>query len=595
MSAAAVQESHPRPLLQRAGWISLDGIWEFALDRDAKWRRPEEVAWDARIRVPFAPETPASGIAFEGESLAFWYRRRLVVPALAPGERFLVHFGAVDHEATVWIDGRLAGRHEGGYTPFCVDVAEIRPQGGECELVVRAYDDPADLAKPRGKQTWRDRPHGIWYPRTSGIWRTVWAEHLPAAHLAALDWSADWTRFAIGLDARAAAAPGADLRLRVRLSAAGRVLIDDVCRMERGRAIRAFALPDGADERNELVWSPEWPRLLDAELTLLDAEGRALDRATSYTAMRRVACEEGRFTWNGRPTFLRLALDQGYWPDTGATPPDDAALRRDVELARALGFNGVRKHQKTEDPRWLAWADRLGLLVFPELPAAQRFDATAVRRGLAEWGEIVRAHRGHPCVAGWVPINESWGVPDLVSDPAQRAYVRALVDTARALDAGRPVVGNDGWESVGGDLLCVHDYDPDPAALAARWRDAESIAAHCRGFAPVTGPAMRRRILLEPAERAGRPVIVSEFGGVALSDDPHAWGYVRARDADDLVRRYAALCRALARSEALSGFCYTQLTDTYQEVNGLLRMDRTPKAPLDRLAFATAGLLPEDR
>lgn len=587
-----MSEEHPRPLLQRAGWTSLDGVWDFALDRDAKWRRPEEVAWDTRIRVPFAPETPASGVAFEGEALAFWYRQRLEVPALAPGERWLVHFGAVDHEATVWIDGQLAGRHEGGYTPFCVDVAEVRPQGGACELVVRAFDDPRDLAKPRGKQTWRDRPHAIWYPRTSGIWRTVWAERVPAAHLAALDWSADWAGFAIGLEATAAGPPGAALRLRVRLAAAGRVLVDDVCRLERGRLARRFALPDGADERGELAWSPEWPRLLDAELTLLDGEGRALDTVTSYTAMRRIGWEEGRFTWNGRPVFLRLALDQGYWPETGATPPDAAALRRDVELAKQLGFQGVRKHQKTEDPRWLAWADRLGLLVFPELPAAQRFDATAVRRGLAEWGEIVRAHRGHPCVAGWVPVNESWGVPALVDDPAQRAYVRALVETAHALDPGRPVAGNDGWEAVGGDLVCAHDYDQRPAALAARWRDDEAIAAQLRGFAPVTGPAVRRRLLLDPATREGRPVLVSEFGGIGLTDDPGAWGYSMARDPEELVRRYAAQCRALLRSEALSGFCYTQLTDTYQEVNGLLRMDRTPKAPLERLALATAGLLP---
>lgn len=591
-----MSEEHPRPLLQRAGWTSLDGVWDFALDRDAKWRRPEEVAWDARIRVPFAPETPASGIAFDGEALAFWYRRRLEVPALAPGERWLVHFGAVDHEATVWIDGRPAGRHQGGYTPFCVDVAEHLPRGGACELVVRAFDDPGDLSKPRGKQTWRRRPHGIWYPRTSGIWRSVWAERVPAAALLALDWSADWARFAIGLEAAVTAPPGSELRLRVRLSAAGRALVDDVCRLEGGRVARRFALPDGADERNELAWSPEWPRLLDAEATLLDAEGRVLDLVTSYTAMRRIGCEEGRFTWNGRPVFLRLALDQGYWPETGATPPDAAALRRDVELARRLGFHGVRKHQKTEDPRWLAWADRLGLLVFPELPAAQRFDATAVRRGLAEWSEIVRAHRGHPSVAGWVPVNESWGVPGLVDDPAQRAYLRALVEISRALDPERPVAGNDGWEIVGGDLVCVHDYEQRPAVLAERWRSDESIAAHLRGFAPVAGPALRRRLLLEPAGRDGRPVFVSEFGGVAMSTDPQAWGYSMACDGDELLQRVGAQCRALAGSETLSGFCYTQLTDTYQEENGLLRMDRTPKAPIDRIALTIAGLpTPEER
>jgi beta-galactosidase/beta-glucuronidase len=576
--------------LRRTAWTCLDGDWEFALDREARWRHPAEVTWDARIRVPFAPETAASGVAFEGASLAFWYRRRLEVPPLAAGERLWIHFGAVDHESTIWIDGRRVGGHEGGYAPFHVDATDALPPGGTCELVVRAFDDPHDLAKPRGKQAWRERPHAIWYPRTSGIWRTVWAERVPTPHLSDLTWTADLDRFEIGLEARVCGADRGPLTLRVRLAAAGRLLVDDRCRVEGGRLARRFALPDGVDERHELVWSPDWPRLIDAELELQDASGGVRDRVASYTALRSIACEEGRYVLNGRPTFLHLVLDQGYWPDTGATAPDPDALRRDVELARAFGFNGVRKHQKSEDPRGLAWADRLGLLVFAELPAAQRFDDVAVRRGLAEWAELLRAQRGHPCLAGWVAINESWGVPALVHDPAQRAYVRALVALAQALDPSRPVVGNDGWEIVGGDWIGIHDYEQDPGRLAARWADDASIAAHLAGFAPVAGSALQRRMLLDPPERGRRPVLVSEFGGIGLTDARGAWGYSMAKDPEQLLDRYASLCRALVASPALAGFCYTQLTDTFQEVNGLATMDRTPKAAAERIALATRGI-----
>lgn len=581
---------HPRPLLRRDGWTLLDGTWDFALDRDAKWRSPADVAWVAHIHVPFAPETPASGVGFEGFCTAFWYRRSVELAPPPPGERWVLHFGAVDHTATIWIDGTPVARHEGGYTPFSVDLAAIAPAGGAFELVVRAYDDPLDLAKPRGKQEWRAQPHSIFYPRTSGIWRTVWAERLPFASIADVVWHADFERFELGLDVAFDGLDDGAWCLRALVRAGDRTLVDDVYAVARGRVARRIPLPEGFDERNELVWSPEWPRLLDATLTLERTGGGALDRVETYTALRSVGCERGRFTLNGRPYFLRLALDQGYWQETGATPPDAEALRRDVELARQLGFNGVRKHQKTEDPRWLAWCDQMGLLVFTELPSAHDFSPLAVRRGLAEWSEIVRAHRAHPCVAGWIPLNESWGVQGIAARPEVRDYAAALVATARALDGTRPVVGNDGWEIAGGDLVCIHDYDQDASSLTARYRDDASIAAHLAGWSPMAGPHVRKRMLLDPPDAAGRPVLVSEFGGVGLTDDPKAWGYSMARDADDLLRRYAALCRALVASEALSGFCYTQLTDTYQEENGLARMDRSPKAPRERIALATAGL-----
>lgn len=581
---------HPRPLLRREGWIGLDGGWDFALDRDARWRRPADVVWDARIRVPFAPETPASGIRFEGFCTAFWYRRRVELPRPAPGERWLLHFGAVDHTATIWVDGVPVASHAGGYTPFSVDLAGIAPEGGAFEVAVRAFDDPLDLAKPRGKQEWRAQPHSIFYPRTSGIWRTVWAERVPFASIADVTWQADFERFELGVDAALDGVAGDAFRLRVCLRAGDRILVDDVYTAERGRVARRIPLPEGFDERNELVWSPEWPRLLDATLTLERADGGVADRVETYTALRSVGCERGRFTLNGRPYFLRLVLDQGYWEESGATPPDAAALRHDVELARQLGFNGVRKHQKTEDPRWLAHADRLGLLVFTELPSAHDFSPLAVRRGLVEWSEIVRAHRAHPCVAGWIPLNESWGVQGIADRAEVRAYAAALVAIARALDGTRPVVANDGWEIPGGDLVCLHDYDQDAVALADRYRDAASIAAHLTGWSPMAGPHVRKRMLLDPPDVAGRPVLVSEFGGIGLTDDPKAWGYSMARDPEDLLLRYAALCRALVASEALSGFCYTQLTDTYQEGNGLARMDRALKVPREKIVLATAGL-----
>jgi hypothetical protein len=579
---------HPRPLLRRDGWIDLDGSWDFALDRDAKWRRPADVAWDACIRVPFAPETPASGVGYEGFCTTFWYRRHVELPPPAPGERWMLHFGAVDHTASVWIDGVPVARHEGGYTPFTVDLAAILPEGGAFDLAVAPSTTRSTSRSRAANRNGAPR-------RTRSSTR---ARRGSGARCGLNACRSPRSRTSCGTPTSSASSSGSTSRWRVSTMAPGACAPwcvrdqrarDDVYAVERGRVARHISLPDGFDERNELVWSPDWPRLLDATLTLERAGGGSLDRVETYTALRRLGFERGRFTLNGRPYFLRLVLDQGYWEESGATPPDADALRRDVELAKQLGFNGVRKHQKTEDPRWLAHADRMGLLVFTELPSAHDFSPLAVRRGLAEWSEIVRAHRAHPCVAGWIPLNESWGVQGIAERPDVRAYAQALVATARALDGTRPVVGNDGWEIAGGDLVCIHDYDQDPAALSARYRDDASIAAHLTGRSPMAGPAVRKRLLLDPPDVAGRPVLVSEFGGVGLSDDPKAWGYSMARDADDLLRRYASLCRALVASEALSGFCYTQLTDTYQERNGLARMDRAPKAPREKIVLATTG------
>ena len=351
--------------------------------------------------------------------------------------------------------------------------------------------------------------------------------------------------------------------------------------------MRARIAPDDpgtTDDREALSWSPGNPVLFDADVRLTGPEG-VVDRADGYTAMRSVRVDGGRVLLNERPIALRLVLDQGHWPETGLTPPDRAALERDVELTQALGFNGVRKHQKVEDARYLRVADERGLLVWDELPSAYRFTPLAARRLTEEWLAVVDRDAGHPCVIAWVPFNESWGVPDLPLVAAQRELVRALAHLTRALDPTRPVVSNDGWEVVGGDLVGVHDYEQDPARLAAR------LAQPLDDLLALERPN-GRKLLLDAEGRAGRPVLLTEFGGIAYTAEAledETWGYERARTPEDLLHRYRELLAAVHAAPALAGFCYTQLTDTYQEANGLLAADRTPKAPLEELAAATRG------
>jgi hypothetical protein len=286
--------------------------------------------------------------------------------------------------------------------------------------------------------------------------------------------------------------------------------------------------------------------------------------------------------------MLRMVLDQGYWPDTGLTAPSDEALRRDVELTKAMGFNGARKHQKIEDPRYLYWADRLGLLVWEEMPSAYRFSKRSVERLTTQWMEILQRDVSHPCIMAWVPFNESWGVPNLPDSAPERNYVRALYYLTKTHDPSRPVVGNDGWESVATDIIGIHDYDANHDRMSRRYFTHDALPKLFRRERPAG-----RALVLEGHSRREHPIVLSEFGGIAVAASDGTWGYTQTNDLSAFERTFTQLMKVVRRLEALSGFCYTQLTDTYQEANGLLRADRSPKLPIDLICRAIVGAEPE--
>jgi beta-galactosidase/beta-glucuronidase len=590
MIARPVAHGYPRPQLQRSDWVSLNGAWQFALDPEGGLLRPADVVWTHTIEVPFAPETPASGVHDTSLFRACWYRREFDVPRLEHGQRLLLHFGAVDYRATVWVNGCHVGQHEGGYTPFTVDITDEVLQPGPGAIVVRVDDDPEDLAKPRGKQDWLRHPHSIWYPRTTGIWQTVWLERVPASRIGGIRWTPNLERWEIGCAVEVEGVQREDLLLAVRLRAGDLLLADDRYLVIKEEVHRRIALSDpGIDDfRNGLLWSPGSPSLIEAELQLITLSGELIDEVRSYTALRSISTEGDRFVLNGRPYYLRLILDQGYWPSSGLTPPDDEAVRRDVELVKAMGFNGVRKHQKIEDPRFLYWADRLGLVVWAELPSCYRFTRDSIRRATREWMDVVRRDFSHPCILAWVPFNESWGVPNLPMNVTERHYVNALYHLTKTLDHTRPVVGNDGWESVATDIIGIHDYDPDPEQLGRRYGAGEIRLRLFKHERPGG-----RALVLEGHRHDELPIMLTEFGGITFSPDVSGtWGYSRADSPDVFAVRYQALMAAVHSIPLFAGFCYTQFTDTYQEANGLLYADRTPKFPLERIAEATAGVKP---
>ena len=597
-------KGYPRPQLERSNWMSLNGDWKFTFDKEQLLNHPLQVKnWTHKIRVPFAPECKASGIGDTGFHLVCWYEREFDYPVKpeisqseskeanpAKSERVILHFGAVDYHARVWVNNMLVVEHEGGHTPFSVDITLFLNAQGPQRVSVWVKDDPEDLEQPRGKQDWQLEPHGIWYPRTTGIWQTVWLETVPETYLRSIRWTPHLERWEIGFEGFITGRLSDDMRVSVRLTCGKQLLVDDSYQVISGEVHRRIALSDpGIDDyRNGLLWSPERPTLIDADISLWQGS-RKVDQVKSYTALRSVNIQRDRVLLNGRPYQLRMVLDQGYWPDTFMTAPSDDALRRDVELAKEMGFNGVRKHQKIEDPRYLYWADKLGLAVWGEMPSAYRFSPKSIKRLMQEWTEAVERDYSHPCIIVWVPFNESWGVPDLAASHIHRAAVEAFFHLTKTLDPTRPVIGNDGWESSATDIIGIHDYDYNAQTLRRRY-----------GHLVKPDEVFDRRrpggriLTLDGYPHKGQPIFLTEFGGLAYvhPDDQtrnRAWGYRFYENHEE----YETQCRALievARNTAMfSGFCYTQFADTFQEANGLLYGDRTPKIPLQRISNFVCG------
>jgi beta-galactosidase/beta-glucuronidase len=588
---------YPRPQLRRTHWTSLDGPWRFKYDDELRYRLPGEVGeWPLTIIVPFCPESSRSGIGDRSFHRACWYQRDFALETAAldadgrPSILTLLHFGAVDYEARVWVNDVLVAEHEGGHTPFWADISLALNQAGTQRVTVCVRDDPFDLEKPRGKQDWRLEPHSIWYPRTTGIWQTVWLEQVARSYVETLRWTPNIERWELALHTTVENADdNDDLQLEVTLRVGEGILAEDRYRVLNGEVHRRIGLSDpGIDDfRNELLWSPERPCLIHADVRLLRA-GQVIDTVTSYTALRSIGAQRDRLLLNGRSYPQRLVLDQGYWPDTLMTAPSDDHLRADIELVKAMGFNGVRKHQKIEDPRYLYWADVLGLLVWEEMPSAYRLTGRAITRMTREWADVIARDRSHPCIVVWVPFNESWGVPDLNLVPAARDAVAALYHLTRTLDPTRLVVGNDGWESSATDIIGIHDYDPDPTHLRARYgpevEPKEVVERRWSGG---------RILALDGYPHRGQPICLTEFGGVSLAasaeSDPDVWGYAIAATLEEYEQLTTALIEVARTTAIFSGFCYTQFADTFQETNGLVNADRTPKIPVSRMALAVRG------
>jgi beta-galactosidase/beta-glucuronidase len=508
--------------------VNLNGEWAYGAGDSRNF--------EGRILVPFAPQSELSGIGERAPGDVLWYRRRFDAP---DSKRLLLHFGAVDYRATVWVNGDEVATHEGGHTPFSADITQFAGRADNF-LIVRVEDPTADLTIPRGKQYWKQASEEIFYTPTSGIWQTVWLEPLPERSITNLVLRPNPDAGAVDVEVVA------ESRVDVVVTLDGE-MVGRWSGSHKGR----IALSRVAS------WSPEAPHLYEVDVSMLDGT----DRVVTYFGLRKVETKEGKFWLNGAPYVQRLVLDQGYFPGGLLTAGTDAELRRDIELAKSMGFNGARKHQKVEDPRWLYWADTLGFLVWGEMPNFHERSPDAERRLSSEWREAVLRDVHHPSIVAWAPMNESFGLGPV--PPA--AFLDHLYELTHTLDGTRPVMSNDGWEHATSDICTIHDYG-SARELAERYRTVETALANHEHPTYLPGHSYH-----------GEPIVVSEFGGMALAGSG-GFGWNEAAGPEALATDYREMVAALMAPGPVEGFCYTQLTDIEQEKNGLLNEARLPKA-----------------
>jgi len=585
MTIEIARNEYPRPSFERETWMNLNGSWNFDFDDDNKgiaeewFNKPE---FNQIITVPYTYQSKLSGINNQDFHDIVWYSREFDLTEDLKGKRIILNFGAVDYKADIWVNGVHLSTHEGGHIPFSVEISNVVQESSNL-LVVRAEDYTKDLELPRGKQYWKRTSDGIFYTRTTGIWQTVWIEGVAEAYLSKVWLTPDLDAKKVLVEYEVNGASD-NTKLGVTISLDNIIMVDDCVKVVNGRGKRDFWLDQETtidwNHQESWAWSPENPVLFDINFEIYNNDIK-VDSVKSYFGLRKVSIVEGRFMLNNRPYYQKMLLDQGYWEDSLLTAPTDEDFVKDIELCKSMGFNGVRKHQKIEDPRYLYWADKLGFLVWGEMASAYTYSRKYVKRITDEWMTMIERDYNHPCIVAWTPLNESWGVDCIMNNKDEQAHSAAMYYLTKSLDTTRPVISNDGWDHTKSDLLTIHDYEWRKDILKDRYSTMENI---------LSSKHSGRGMFAQGWHYEGQPVIVSEFGGISYQKGNwKGWGYSSANSDDDYAKRYYDVVSAMLESPLVQGFVYTQVTDVEQEINGLMTYDRKPKIDVEIIKAINEG------
>ncbi|MED2972899.1 glycoside hydrolase family 2 TIM barrel-domain containing protein [Fictibacillus sp. B-59209] len=575
-----IRKEYPRPQFERKEWLNLNGEWDFQFDQTnvgekEQWYKQTKL--NQKIIVPFTYETKASGIHEETFCPYIWYQRLVTVPEEYSHKKTILHFQAADYVTKLWVNGIFAGQHKGGYTAFSFDITNYINAGKENNVVVK-IEDSHNEHQPRGKQRWIDKNFGCWYVQSTGIWQTVWLEFLNQTSIHSVKITPDLDTDSVEFDYKLTIVQQdqKELSLRTSITFDGQPVKEFSLKADRENARMKVNLASEIHEWKVMHWSPQHPHLYDVEFTLYHGE-KELDRVQSYFGMRKVSIKNGNILLNNVPIYQKMLLDQGYWEDSHLTPPSEEAIILDIEKTFEMGFNGVRKHMKVEDQRFLYWADKKGLLVWSEMAATYQFSDEAIQNFTEEWMTVVQQHYNHPSIITWTPFNESWGVKNIYTNEQQQKFTEGIYHLTKSMDPMRPVIVNDGWEHTVSDIITLHDYVEYGDEFLSRYKEKEKVVDNKIAFNNF------KHAMAQGYEYKGQPIIISEYGGIAFNSE-EGWGYGnQVKDEQEFLDRYESITKAIVSLDYICGFCYTQITDVQQEVNGLLTESRKPKVNLSKI------------
>ena len=567
-------KNYPRPQFVRTDWINLNGNWKFGFDEEVDRKSALQGILPQTICVPFTYETVLSGINESKHHDVVWYSTTIHGKK---EKHTLLHFEGSDYNTEVYVNGVFIGAHQGAYTRFSFDITDFL-NDNENILTVKCTDfnSPEQI---RGKQRWRDESFACWYVQTTGIYKTVWLEYVEETYLTNLKITPDIQNSRVQFDF-SVNKPADDVEVRFSISFDGMHIQTVSCAANDVENSISAQFLNNRLTFKIATWNINAPNLYDIDIFVYK-NGVLTDQVGSYFGLRDYQTNNGQILLNSAPFYAKLLLNQGYWKSSALTPPSEEALLEDIQFCQAMGFNGVRMHQKIEDERFYYYADILGFTVWCELPANYRFCDKATKNISKEWLDIVTQHYNHPSVVTWVIFNESWGVANIENNQAQQNLATGLYYLTKSIDPMRPVISNDGWLHTKSDILTLHHYSQDGEQLYAHYNSKERL---------ISAPTGACLPFANGYHYEGQPIIISEFGGTAFVDDCNDtnWGYgAGAKDVKEFLDRFDSLFKAIEKMQ-INGYCYTQLSDVEQEVNGLLNHEHKPKFSLEEIKKRTS-------
>lgn len=553
---------YPDPQKIRSNWLDLNGQWDFYLDKqnESASKVPLPLnTFNQKIIVPYSYTFKKSGLSIDDYYPVVWYHRQFNLDK-QPGKHYLLHFEAVDYQCDIWLNNRLVCQHQGGHTPFQVDVTNWVENDNDLTLKVVDHNDPT---QPIGKQSWHDDNFLCWYTRTIGIWQNVWLEETGASYLTNFILKPNTSNASLEIDAYANTKNSATLMATVHFD--GRKIVVGSASFKNGRARLTLDVSDEKAAFRLHYWTINDPLLYDLDLELADDQGIS-DTVSSYFGMRNIETANQKIYLNREELYMKLVLNQGYYPDAGLTGTVED-FKGDIQKMQAMGFNGNRIHEKVESNKMLYLCDKLGFIATAEIPSTFEFSKKSMQNIDTELSAFIQKHINHPAVLNYVIMNESWGVNEIANNLTEQTYVNALYYRIKAMDDTRLITSNDGWEQVKTDMVTAHDYDTDTAIIKKRYTDLETVT---NGSPSLSNG---RHLFCKGYENQDLPFVLSEFGGVAYETEHRvdSWGYGdRLASKDDVLQTISALIKQVMAIDFCSGFCYTQVSDVEQEVNGLL-------------------------